>query len=124
MEMKGGMAYVIQLDDGRFVIVDGGEHFDVDGARVFRYLCEKAQGEKPVIAAWFFTHGHRDHIKLAARFMEEYKNDVEIQTIAYNILTDVVYSGFDSTSGRGDAEAEEMWFNAVKNLKNTEVRVL
>ena len=124
MEMKGGMAYVIQLDDGRFVMVDGGEHFDVDGERVFRYLCEKAQGEKPIIAAWFFTHGHRDHIKLSARFMEEYKNEVEIQTIAYNIPTDVVYSGFDSTSGRGDALAEEMWFKAVENLSNTEVRVL
>ncbi len=124
IELKAGMAYVIQLDDGRFIMVDGGEHFDVDGERVFRYLCEKAQGKKPVIAAWFFTHGHRDHIKLAARFMEEYKNDVEIQTIAYNIPQDVDYTGFDKTSGRGDEAAEEMWFNAVKNLPNTEVRVL
>lgn len=124
MEMKAGMSYVIQLDDGRFILIDGGEHFDVDGARVYRYLCEKAQGEKPVIAAWFFTHGHRDHVKLAARFMEEYKNDVEIETINYNIPTDVDYTGFDKTSGRGDAEAEEMWFKAIENFPNAERHIL
>ena len=124
IELKAGMAYVIQLDDGRFILIDGGEHFDADGARLYRYLCEKAQGEKPVIAAWFFTHGHRDHVKLAAYFMEEYKASVEIQTIAYNIPLDVNYTGFDSTSGRGDAAAEELWYKSIENFPSAKRHVL
>ena len=49
MELKQGMSYAIQLSDGRFIMIDGGEHFEVDGERLYRYLCEKSQDEKPVI---------------------------------------------------------------------------
>lgn len=124
LEVSAGMAYVIQLSDGRFIMIDGGEHFDKDGERIFRYLCESAQGEKPVIATWFFTHGHSDHIQLAARFMEEYKNEVEIEKIAYNIPTDIDYDGYDKTSSRKNDEAEAMWFQAVEKYPNEILHVL
>lgn len=124
LEVSAGMSYVIQLSDGRFIMIDGGEHFDADGERIFRYLREKAQGEKPVIAAWFFTHGHSDHIQLAARFMEEYENEVEIEKIAYNIPTDIDYSGYDKTSTRRNDEAEAMWFRAVEKYPNEILHVL
>lgn len=124
LEVSAGMAYAIQLSDGRFIMIDGGEHFDVDGERILRYLREKAQGEKPVIAAWFFTHGHSDHIQLAARFMVEYKNEVEIEKIAYNIPTNIEYNGYDKTSKRNNDESEAMWFQAVEAYPNENLHIL
>ena len=124
LEVSAGMAYAIQLSDGRFIMIDGGEHFDKDGERILRYLREKSQGEKPVIAAWFFTHGHSDHIYLAARFMEEYKNEVEIEKIAYNIPTDIDYCGYDKTSPKRNDEAEAMWFQAVEKYPAEKLHVL
>ena len=124
IELKSGMAYVIQLDDGRFLLIDGGDKFGADGERLYKYLSEKAEGEKPVIAAWFFSHGHRDHIRLAYRFMEEYAKCVEIQRIAYNIPLNVEYGGYDKTSGVNDEQEEQMWYKTIENFPDAEKRVL
>ena len=77
MQLSSGMSYVVQLNDGRFILIDGGENFDVDGERLYRYLVDKSQDENPVIACWLFTHGHKDHIFLAAEFMEVYKEKIK-----------------------------------------------
>ena len=103
-------------------MIDGGKGFEADGRRLYRYLCEKTTHEKPVIACWFFTHGHGDHIKLAAEFMCAYKDDVVIENIAYNIPTDVDFCGYDKGHGEEIIEAE--WFKAIENFPKANRYVL
>lgn len=81
-----GMSYVLQLPDGRFILVDGGPGNAEDEAALLAWLQEQmpAGSEKPVIAAWFITHAHGDHIQLAINFITRYHDDVEIEAIAYN----------------------------------------
>ena len=122
MELSGGMSYVVQLENGKFILIDGGEHFEVDGERLYRYLCEKSQGEKPVIACWFFTHGHKDHLKLAAEFMYAYKNDVVIENIAYNVPRDIVFNGYDKD--KGEEVNEVAWYEAIENFPSAKRCVL
>ena len=55
------MAYAIRLSDGRFIVIDGGWGFAPDVDELIRVLEEGANGKKPVVAAWFLTHPHRDH---------------------------------------------------------------
>ena len=102
-----GMAYIITLADGTFLLIDGGprqreQHFTkafVDGEwvdapqneehdcdKLYRLLCERTpEGQKPVIAAWFITHGHSDHTDLAGDFLRKYKDKVEVRIAAYNL---------------------------------------
>ena len=102
-----GMSYIITLADGSFILIDGGprqrdQHFTkalVDGEwvdaprdeehdcdKLYRLLCERTPaGQKPVVAAWFITHGHSDHTDLAGDFLRKYKDQVEVRIAAYNL---------------------------------------
>lgn len=102
-----GMAFIITLADGTFIVLDGGprqreQHFTkafVDGEwvdsvpdeehdcdKLYRLLCERTpEGKKPVVAAWFITHGDSDHTDLAGDFLRKYKDKVEVRIAAYNL---------------------------------------
>ncbi len=70
-----GLSYIITLEDGSFVVFDGGNQTS-DGAEhdaLWRALCKlhkdiyksEPTQEKPVrIAAWVLTHAHGDHYKV------------------------------------------------------------
>ena len=85
--IDGGMSYVIQLKDGRFIIIDGGEtifNYEQNRDTLWAYLTEKSMGEKPVVAAWFITHCHMDHIDLATAFLRDYREKITVENFAYN----------------------------------------
>ena len=101
-----GMGYIIQLADGRYIIIDGGpadgqvtllekndgewsegeKKTTEDAKRLYDYLVEHNpnKDEKPVIAAWFITHAHGDHTGLACQFLETYKDNVRVELAGYN----------------------------------------
>ena len=79
-----GMCYVIRLSDGRFVIIDSnaGEYEESD--RLWDILEQQnVLGDKPTIAAWFFSHAHVDHIGGFSRFMSKYGDNVSLQRVLY-----------------------------------------
>ncbi len=106
-----GMCYAIRLSDGKFILVDGGVDHDADRARLYHYMKARTESGIPTVAAWLFTHGHYDHIALAAHFMTEYRDAVRIERILYNIPAGD-FNGYDA--GGVDGEYEEKWFEAVK----------
>ncbi len=81
-----GISEVIRLSDGRFIIFDGGWHYERDVDKLM--ACLKRQkpecDEKPVIAAWILTHPHCDHYWCFTRFYEKYKDDTVVQKVLYN----------------------------------------
>ena len=80
-----GMSLVIQLADASFVIFDGGPYVPQDSADLYRFMKERTpEGQKPVIAAWFITHAHGDHMGLATSFLMEYRHEVDLKLGAYN----------------------------------------
>ncbi len=79
-----GISYVIQLLDGRFIIIDGGWHWEIEADKLMNCLKERTGGKKPVIAAWFLSHPHCDHYWCFVTFYEKYKNDVMIEKILFN----------------------------------------
>ena len=67
-----GTCYVIMLEDGRFVIIDGGRRSDATVTAIWDTmvnLYKKAYGSEAVpsaqrpihVAAWYLTHAHDDH---------------------------------------------------------------
>lgn len=83
-----GMSYVIQLSDGRFIIVDGGMVGDVPNnevAQLYNYLVDNTPSGKPVIAMWMFTHSHGDHMDTACKFLRTYSSSqITLESLVYN----------------------------------------
>ncbi len=83
---NGGMSYVLQLSDGKFIVIDGGYDTKQDAASIYKVLTENkpADHEQPIIAAWFITHLHIDHIGALRNFTNQYKNKVKVEGFYYN----------------------------------------
>ena len=83
-----GMGYFIRLADGSFVIIDGGmgdpDHVDSDKLMGILNAQKPADAEKPVIAAWIFTHLHGDHIGVFNCFSLDHHDDVVIERLYFN----------------------------------------
>lgn len=104
-----GMSYLLQVADGRFVMIDGGNQdgyvtpavlnergdFIVsekikteDAKRLYDTMCAMTpEGfEKPVIASWLITHAHGDHMTLASDFLKTYRDQVVVEQMGFNFL--------------------------------------
>lgn len=76
--------HILRLADGRFVIFDGG--MPEQAEKIYKELCEQNELEgKPVVAAWFLTHGHIDHIGAINTFVQMYAKEVEVQAFVHNL---------------------------------------
>lgn len=81
----GNMGYVFRMEDGRFIIVDGGMELGDYAEKIVAAM--KEQSEDPdniTVACWFLSHTHIDHtgafLKVAAKFAHE----VKIEEVACN----------------------------------------
>ena len=79
-----GLSDVVRLSDGRLIIIDGANVFEKDVDNLFARLQKDSPAEKPVIAAWIYTHPHSDHYFCFFPFMEKYGDQVEIQRFFFN----------------------------------------
>ena len=109
-----GMCYIITLEDGSFVIFDGGHVRVVKGypktldyVRLYKLLEEmntRPDG-KIIISAWYMTHEHSDHFNVFYWFCKEYGDKVDIRACGSCSCSDTVAFNaknpeFHTTSGR------------------------
>ncbi len=80
-----GFCYVYTLEDGTFVVLDGGggSYTTEDATNLYNVLTElhtEIHGSAPtasnpiVIAAWYISHGHGDHYPMMQYFINTYCN--------------------------------------------------
>ena len=74
-----GMSYAIRLSDGRFIVIDGGRELEPDATKLYECLKRGSVTEKPIVAAWIFTHQHPDHFFCFMTFVEKYSEKVIIE---------------------------------------------
>ena len=108
-----GMTYIIRLEDGRFVIIDGGEgEYDEIEHTMDILRTQNVLEGKPVIAVWFITHAHSDHFNGLVQLMDKYGDDITVERLVYDWS---VPSLTCAMSPLGD-------FNrVVESMKNTEI---
>ena len=60
---SNGMSILIRLEDGRFVVIDGGHNHAQHTTNIQNAIREQSKDytDNPVIAAWIITHAHGDH---------------------------------------------------------------
>lgn len=87
-----GMSYVVVLENGNFVIFDGGDnrntntYVDVLYAKL-RELCKRPDG-KIVIEGWFLSHLHIDHYGTFINFCYKYGQEVAIKQVFWTLASE------------------------------------
>ena len=91
-DAQNGECYLIQLEDGRFIIYDGGFSGNQSGAtprnnakRIYDTMVKYSPaGKTPTVAAWFITHAHGDHVGALNTFLSQYSNKAIIEDLVLN----------------------------------------
>jgi len=83
-EINCGMSYVFHLRDGRFFLLDGGYFTPGEEDRLYDFLKERCGGGTPVVAGWFFSHAHQDHVGCFINFIRKYSGRAAIEQLIYN----------------------------------------
>ena len=93
-----GMTYIITLEDGSFIVIDGGSNGGSNADFIHQKLQElnKRDGT-PVIAAWYLTHIHQDHSGGFASFASKYGSQYVLEYAFHNLPTK--YIGDVSSDG-------------------------
>ena len=103
-----GNAFIITLEDGSFVVLDGGHDQEGSGdyIRLYRVLCDLyylAHGHNPDqtenrirLAAWYLSHAHADHAYNFTRFAENYGSRIDAERLIANFASDSeTYNSYD-----------------------------
>lgn len=82
---SGNMGYVFRLEDGRFIVVDGGMELGDYAEKILACMREQKVGPGPItVACWFLSHTHIDHTGAFLKIADKYKKDLLIEEIAAN----------------------------------------
>ncbi len=80
-----GMCYIARCRDGSFFVVDSAHMYSVnDDIRIIEFLKNINGGKKPVVAGWYLSHAHEDHIAKFLDIIEYHKSEIDIETVYYN----------------------------------------
>ena len=103
-EAAAGECYVVQLEDGSYVVVDGGPKNEKDQAALLQYLQSHmpATHDKPQVT-WMITHIDYDHIALTNAFIAAYHSLIDINMVCYNFPDFNNEAVFDSDTDATDA---------------------
>ena len=85
-----GLGIIMRLEDGRFIVVDGGYSSKDHDANFISILKDQSKEytNTPTIAAWIITHTHSDHANLLCNGYESIKNaGVVVENIILNELS-------------------------------------
>lgn len=84
-----GMSYVIRLDDGRFIIIDGGHPRAENAGNLFKILRAQAPDvNNIVVAAWIITHAHTDHAGMFFKHFQSYSKTLTVEKFIFDFPTD------------------------------------
>jgi glyoxylase-like metal-dependent hydrolase (beta-lactamase superfamily II) len=96
-EVINGMSYIIRTPKGSFIVIDGGWADQGEAKQIFDLISEQNQnGGKPVVAAWILTHPHSDHIGAISEFSTQYSDQVVLERLIWNFVSDATMRASDS----------------------------
>ena len=81
-----GLSFVLRLEDGRFIVFDGGWETRDYAERLMAVLKKQCVTEKITIAAWIMTHPHIDHYRCYISFSKKFENQYTVQRFIYNFF--------------------------------------
>ena len=80
------MSYVIKTENGKLIVVDGGN--TGDACSLLDFLYSLTNGEKPTVDCWFITHSHTDHADALGEIMKNSFDKIEIKQVVWHLIDD------------------------------------
>ena len=112
-----GQSDVVRLEDGSFIIIDGGHGDNEDASNLYKLLQAQAPDkENIVIAEWIFTHAHNDHVMTFPDFIKTYGKEVKIEKIILNFPSEQT-----AKEGGGDCRSNVYAVMSNSALKDTQI---
>lgn len=93
-----GLCHIITLEDGSFIVYDGGGNSNNDYIQLYNTLksLNKRKDGKIVIAAWILTHEHWDHYTNFSTFCKNYSTQVVLEGMYCNTPSgSYAYNGYN-----------------------------
>lgn len=120
-----GTSMVLQLEDGSFVLIDGGlggstDTYTKDSTNLMNFLTANApNGEKPRLT-WIVTHIHTDHRQLMQKLLPTIKNKIVLELVAWNMPDFSTLSAYtpnwkESNPAKNYVESMNLVNTALKN---------
>ena len=83
---SAGMLFIVQLEDGSYLVIDGGVNSAVDMQSLWKFLRNnKPESDAKPRVRWMFTHPHNDHMEMALTFLNTYSKQIELLGVTYNL---------------------------------------
>ena len=89
--ITNGICMLIRLEDGRFIIVDGGFNRALHGNNLVNAIREQSKSytDTPTVAAWIVTHAHGDHHGTLVGYSSLFKNGgIKVETMLANFMSE------------------------------------
>ena len=80
------MSYVIRTENGKLIVIDGGNTEDAYSLLDFLYTL--TNGEKPTVDCWFITHSHTDHADALGEIMRNNKEKINVKQVFWHLIDD------------------------------------
>lgn len=82
----GGLGCIIGLEDGSFIIIDGGHNTNAEGKDIADTLMKLSPTKDVTIRAWVISHGHSDHYGAFVNFSKQYgsKGTFTVESFVFN----------------------------------------
>ncbi len=93
-----GLCHFITLEDGSFIVYDGGGNSNNDYEQIYQTLkkLNKRTDGKIVIAAWILTHEHWDHYTNFSTFCKNYSSKIVLEGMYCNTPSgSYAYNGYN-----------------------------
>ena len=86
---SNGLSVLIRLEDGRFIVVDGGFNRAACANKLVATIKEQSSTytDTPVIAAWIVTHAHGDHNGMLNGQIAKFEG-IEIESFMLNFMAE------------------------------------
>jgi len=100
----GGLGCVIGLEDGSFIIIDGGYNTSTDARLLYSKLKELSPDKSNIIVrAWYITHAHGDHYGNLIAFSKAYSKNqgVTVESFIYNFCNTYEQTQYSSSGSFG-----------------------
>ncbi len=120
-KLNNGLSVIIRLEDGRFIVVDGGINNSKTADDLVKALKEQSKdyAQKPVVAAWIITHSHSDHAGLLHGQYRTIAESVTVESIMANFVSDAEAKRAMNTAGAVWGETEGAAMNGVIQAAQT-----
>jgi beta-lactamase superfamily II metal-dependent hydrolase len=122
------MCYIILLEDGTFIVFDGG-YKGKDPATLYETLkkLNPRKDGKVVISAWFLTHEHRDHFNAFRDFCKNYGqngNKVQVKAAYVNFNDECMWGNMTNSANHflSDSTTYKSMSTAVGGMEIITVR--